>query len=123
MYIFKTSSVKIRRINFPPLPFDCRYMYHQVLEFQIIVGPTPSVIRVIILKEASIQKAQFTAITPRRKLSQTQHEDDQLGSALAEASDKQSDEDKECQDKLFSYSTARNYGTICREFASVDSRF
>ena len=43
-----------------------------------------------ILKEASIPNAQFTAITSRRKLSQTQHEDDQ--GAL------------ECHDKLFSCS-------------------
>ena len=57
-----------------------------------------------ILKEASIPKAQFTAITSRRKLSQTQQEDDQLGLAMAEASDEQSDEDKECHDKLFSCS-------------------
>ena len=55
------------------------------------------------LKEANIPKAQFTAVTSRRKSSQTQHEDVQLALGMAEAqSYEQSDEDKECHDKLFS---------------------
>lgn len=47
-------NLKIRKINFPPLPFDFRYMYHPVPEFQIIVGPTPLVIRVIPITSAPV---------------------------------------------------------------------
>ena len=54
------------------------------------------------LKEANIPKSQFTAITSRRKSSQTQHKDVQLALGVAEASDEQSDEEKECHNKLFS---------------------
>ena len=56
------------------------------------------------LKEANIPKAQLTAVKSRRKSSQTQHEDVQLALGMAEAqSYEQSDEDKECHDKLFSW--------------------
>lgn len=54
------------------------------------------------LKEASIPKAQFTAITSRRKPSQKQQEDVQSALGVAEASDEQSEEDSECHSKLFS---------------------
>ena len=53
------------------------------------------------LKEAIIPKAQFTAIISRIKSPQTQHEEVQLA-LKAEPSYEQSDEDKECHDKLFS---------------------
>lgn len=33
--------MEILRINFRPVSFDCRFMYRQVPEFRIIVGPTP----------------------------------------------------------------------------------
>ena len=54
------------------------------------------------LKEVNIPKSKFTAITSRRKSSQTQHKDVQLALGVAEASDEQSDEEKECHNKLFS---------------------
>ena len=53
-------------------------------------------------EEASIQKAQFTAIKSRRKSSQTQHADVQLALDMSEASGDESDDSKECHDKLFS---------------------
>ena len=52
-------------------------------------------------EEASIPKAQFTTIKSRRKSSQTQHEDVQLALDMSEASGDESDDSKECHDKLF----------------------
>ena len=54
------------------------------------------------LKEANIPKAQFTAITSRRKSSLTQQGEKQMTVSLAEDSDEQSDDDKQSHDKLFS---------------------
>ena len=53
-------------------------------------------------EEAIMQKAQFTAIKSRRKSSQTQHADVQLALDMSEASGDESDDSKECHDKLFS---------------------
>lgn len=48
------SSVEISRINIPLIWFVCRCMYRQVPEFQIIVGPTPLAVRLILITSAPV---------------------------------------------------------------------
>jgi len=54
-----------------------------------------------ILREAKIPTAQFTTITPRRKVTFMQ-QDVQLRLGMTEASNELSHKDQECHDKLFS---------------------
>jgi len=60
-----------------------------------------SVPTLTILEDARDPKATFTAITARRKSSQTQQGEEQLASGVGDASDEQSEDDMECHCKLF----------------------